>query len=571
MLNETFRPCVVIPCYNHGMMMASVLARLAPFTLPVLIVDDGSDAATARQLDALVGPGVQLHRLTTNQGKGVAVLAGLTEMARQGFTHAVQVDADGQHQIEDCPRLLEAARAAPEALISGQPQYDDSVPRARLYGRYITHFWVWVETLSFSLKDSMCGFRVYPLAPTLALAQRRAIGQRMDFDTEIMVRLYWAGTPSHFVATRVTYPQDGLSHFDALRDNLRISWMHTRLFFGMLPRIPSLLWRRKSSQHWSATPERSGLWGIRFMLTVYRCFGRRAFTLLLWPVTAVYWLTGGEQRRASVQWLNAIRDYAQSQQMTLPKPLSSFRHFLRFGDAMLDKIASWRGDLRWGKDIDFAPGAGVIINHGTPGGRLILASHLGDIEACRALAQQVSGLVINALVFTDHAQRFKQVLDEIAPEASINVIPVSHIGPETAIMLRQKLDAGEWVAIVGDRTAVNRQRGGSRRVIWSKFLGKPAPFPQGPFVLAAALRCPVMLMFALRQGSTLRLHCEPFADPLELPRATRQNALQQAVDRYAQRLEYHALLSPLDWFNFFDFWQLPEAPPTEHEEKDSRC
>ena len=213
MLNETFRPCVVIPCYNHGMMMASVLARLAPFTLPVLIVDDGSDAATAVQLDALVGPDVQLHRLTTNQGKGVAVLAGLTEMARQGFTHAVQVDADGQHQIEDCPRLLDAARAAPEALISGQPQYDDSVPRARLYGRYITHFWVWVETLSFSLKDSMCGFRVYPLAPTLALAQRRAIGQRMDFDTEIMVRLYWAGTPSYFVATRVTYPQDGLSHF----------------------------------------------------------------------------------------------------------------------------------------------------------------------------------------------------------------------------------------------------------------------------------------------------------------------------------------------------------------------
>ncbi|BCQ39054.1 hypothetical protein ERHA54_16570 [Erwinia rhapontici] len=95
------------------------------------------------------------------------------------------------------------------------------------------------------------------------------------------------------------------------------------------------------------------------------------------------------------------------------------------------------------------------------------------------MAQQVSGLVINALVFTDHAQRFKQVLDEIAPQASVNVIPVSHIGPETAIMLRQKLDAGEWVAIVGDRTAVNRQRGGSRRVIWSEFLGKPAPSRRG--------------------------------------------------------------------------------------------
>ena len=564
MLNADFRPCVVIPCYNHGAMIASVLARLAPTGLPVLIVDDGSDDNTAAQLAAQVSAEVQLLRLTPNQGKGAAVLAGLAEAARQGFTHALQLDADGQHQVEDCPRLLAAAQAEPDCLISGQPLYDASIPKARLYGRYVTHFWVWVETLSFSLRDSMCGFRVYPLAPTLALAQQHAIGQRMDFDTEIMVRLYWAGTPSRFVVTRVTYPPDGLSHFDALHDNLRISWMHTRLFFGMLPRIPALL-RQRRRRHWAATPERKGLWGMRFMLAVWQHLGRRAFTLLLWPVTALYWLSGREQRLASQQWLRTLSAHAERQGVTLPRPLNSFHHFLRFGGAMLDKIASWRGELRWGEAIDFAPGAQAVIQQGKTEGRLILASHLGDIEACRALAQQVSGLVINALVFTDHAQRFKQVLDEIAPQASVNVIPVSNIGPETAMMLREKLDAGEWVAIVGDRTAVNRQRGGVRRVIWSEFCGKPAPFPQGPFVLAAALRCPVLLMFALREGDRLRLYCESFADPLELPRAARQQALQQAVDRYAQRLEHHALISPLDWFNFFDFWQLPESSSSQHE------
>lgn len=569
MLADDFRPCVVIPCYNHGATIGPVLSRLAPFGLPVLIVDDGSDTHCASQLDALAGEGVQLHRLAANQGKGAAVLAGLAAAARQGFTHALQVDADGQHQIEDCPRLLQAARDEPHCLISGQPLYDDSVPRARLYGRYITHFWVWIETLSFTLKDSMCGFRVYPLAPSLALAERHAIGQRMDFDTEMMVRLYWAGTPSRFITTRVTYPHDGISHFDALRDNLRISWMHTRLFFGMLPRIPQLL-RQRQPLHWSATEERKGLWGMRLMLAVYRHFGRGLFTLLLWPVTAVYWLSGREQRRASQQWLRAVRRHAVRQRTPLPRPCNSFHHFLRFGDAMLDKIAGWRGDLRWGKEIDFAPGAEAVIERAQPGGRLILASHLGDIEACRALAQQVSGLVVNALVFTDHAQRFKQVLDEIAPQASVNVIPVSDIGPETAIMLREKLDAGEWVAIVGDRTAVNRQRGGNRRVVWSEFLGRPAPFPQGPFVLAAALRCPVLLMFALRQDGILRVHCEPFADPLELPRAARQQALQQTVDRYAQRLEHHALISPLDWFNFFDFWQLPGSSLPE-KEKEPGC
>ena len=565
MLNAEFKPCVVIPCYNHGATMAAVLARLAPFTLPLLIVDDGSDKTTQALLETLVCDGVTLLRLEKNSGKGAAVKYGLEAAAAQGYSHALQVDADGQHQIEDCPKLLAEAAAWPESLISGQPVYDDSVPKSRLYGRYATHVWVWIETLSLSLKDSMCGFRVYPLAATLKLMRQRSIGKRMDFDSEIMVRLYWAGTPSRFIRTRVTYPQNGLSHFDALHDNLRISWMHTRLFFGMLPRIPSLLARKRRQQHWSGVSERKGLHGMRVMLAIYRRFGRRVFTLFLWPVIAVYWLTGRSQRQASQQWLAQIAGYARRQQVSLPTPLGSYFHFLRFGEAMLDKIASWRGDLRWGKDIDFAPGAEAAIADARQGGKLILASHLGDIEACRAMAQQASGLVINALVFTDNAPRFRQVQEEIAPLSGVNLIPVSDIGPETAIMLQEKLDAGEWVAIVGDRTAINRQRGGSRRVVWSEFLGRPAPFPQGPFILAAALRCPVLLMFALKQRGKLRIYCESFADPLLLPRAERQQALQQVVDRYAERLAHHALISPLDWFNFFDFWTLPDTQPENKE------
>ncbi|QZY93516.1 glycosyltransferase family 2 protein [Pantoea dispersa] len=558
MLSASFAPCVLIPCYNHGAMLASVLARLAPFNLPVIVVDDGSDARTKQHIAALDAPQLRVLTLPHNQGKGAAVIAGLRAAAAAGFSHALQLDADGQHQVEDTPRMLAEAERYPHCLISGQPQYDASIPKSRLYGRYITHFWVWVETLSFSLKDSMCGFRVYPLAASLKLCDRRAIGQRMDFDTEIMVRLYWQGTPSRFIRTRVTYPPSGVSHFDALHDNLRISWMHTRLFFGMLPRIPQLLSRRRQQAHWAATPERRGQWGLRFMLWLYQRAGRLPFILLLWPVVAVYWLSGRAARAASQQWLARVQAVAHQQQIALPRPLSSYRHFLRFGNSMLDKVASWRGDLQWGRDIDFAPGAEAVIRAAEGKGQLILASHLGDIEACRAMAKQVSGLVINALVFTDNAQRFRAVLESIAPQAGVNLLPVSDIGPDTAILLQQKLDAGEWVAIVGDRTAVQRQRGGERRVVWSEFMGQPAPFPQGPFVLAAALRCPVLLMFALRQQGKLRVHCEAFADPLPLPRNGRQQALQAAVDRYAARLQHHALLAPLDWFNFYDFWALPE-------------
>ena len=566
-VSHLFSPCVVIPCYNHGAMMAQVLTRLAPFGLPCIVVDDGSDAATQQALARLQAdfPALTLVRLAQNAGKGAAVIRGLEVARDAGYSHAVQVDADGQHAIEDIPQFLAEAERHPEALISGQPIYDDSIPRSRLYGRWVTHVWVWIETLSLSLKDSMCGFRVYPVAPTLALAQHIALGRRMDFDTEVMVRLYWRGHPSYFIPTRVTYPQDGLSHFDALRDNLRISWMHTRLFFGMLPRAPGLL-MRKRRRHWARTEEVKGLLGMRIMLTVWRLLGRSAFELLLRPVVGVYWLLAHDARRASQQWIDTVTQQRAAQQIHDNQRLSSYRHFLRFGSAMLDKVASWRGELQLGKQVIFAPGAEAALDITGPDGKLILASHLGDVEACRALAQRSGARTVNALVFTDNARRFTQIMEEMAPQAGVNLIPVSHIGPDTAMLLKEKLDAGEWVAIVGDRIAINPQRGGDWRVIWSRFMGRPAPFPQGPFILASALRCPVVLLFALREQGRLVLHCEPFADPLTLPRATRQQALQETVDRYAVRLEHYALRSPLDWFNFFDFWQLPDA--ARHEDKE---
>ena len=564
-MSVTFRPCVLIPCYNHGAMMAKVLSRLAPFGLPCLVVDDGSDEQTRRILEHLAAgqPQVTLVRLAQNAGKGAAVIKGLEESARAGYTHAVQVDADGQHAIEDIPKMLALAERHPEALISGQPIYDDSIPRSRLYGRWITHVWVWIETLSLQLKDSMCGFRVYPVSPTLQLAARVSLGKRMDFDTEVMVRLYWQGNTSYFLPTRVTYPPDGLSHFDALKDNVRISLMHTRLFFGMLPRIPTTLLFRRRRQHWAQQDEVKGLWGMRLMLRVWQLFGRRAFTVLLWPVIGVYWLTARPARQASQQWTARVKQVLTQRNMPVPPRLNSFFHFMRFGNAMLDKVASWRGELTFHRDVVFAPGAYDVLDADASQGKLLLASHLGDVEACRALAQLEGSKVINALVFSDNAQRFKQIMTEMAPQAGVNLMPVTDIGPDTAIAIKEKLERGEWVAIVGDRIAVTPQRGGDWRVIWSSFMGQPAPFPQGPFILASILRCPVVLIYALRQQGALTIHCEPFADPLLLPRGERQQALQQAVDRYAQRLEHYALMSPLDWFNFFDFWQLPDAKEKE--------
>ncbi|WP_214454796.1 glycosyltransferase family 2 protein [Aeromonas dhakensis] len=562
-------PCILIPCYNHAGPLAAVLARLAEFELPCLLVDDGSEPVAAAALDALAAqhPWVSLLRHSHNQGKGGAVMTGLRRAHELGFSHALQVDADGQHDLTDLPALLAEARQHPAALVSGRPLYDDSVPKGRLYGRYITHVWVWIETLSFAIKDSMCGFRVYPLASTCALLERVALGRRMDFDTEVMVRLHWAGVPMRFVPTRVIYPVDGRSHFRLFRDNLDISWMHTRLVCRLLwdlllrlCRWPARLgarltrlWRERRT-HWSRTPERGSLLGMQIMLASYRLLGRRGFSLLLYPVIGYFWLTGRAQREASRAYLARLETFANAQGVALPaEPRSSFRHFLRFGEAALDKLAGWRGDITEQQvELVGAEHYQTAINSGK--GVLLLGSHLGDLELCRALGSRKQGLRINALVFTRHAARFNALLKQINPDSHLNLIQVQELGADTAILLKEKLELGEWVVIVGDRTSVTREK----RVIWADFLGAPAPFPLGPFVLSSVLGCPVYLMFGLKEQGRFRVHFEPFADGQPLPRQGRQQILASWVQAYADRLQHHCLRAPLDWFNFFDFWQLTD-------------
>lgn len=239
-----FRPCAVIPVYNHEHAIGAVVQGVLAHQLPCILVDDASSAACAQTLDALASDRVTVVRHAYNQGKGGAVMTGFKQAAAQGYTHVLQIDADGQHDVNDIPQFLALSQKQPRAMIIGCPRYDESVPKARLYGRYLTHIWIWINTLSLQIKDSMCGFRVYPLPPVLALLQRRTLGQRMDFDPEIVVRLHWAGVQCINVPTPVGYPTDGVSHFKLWLDNALISRMHARLFFGMLCRLPLLLFSK---------------------------------------------------------------------------------------------------------------------------------------------------------------------------------------------------------------------------------------------------------------------------------------------------------------------------------------
>jgi glycosyltransferase involved in cell wall biosynthesis len=191
--------------------------------------------------------GVPVLALPVNLGVGAALQTGVLYALEEGYDVAVQIDADGQHDPADLPKFIAAAAAEPGVLICGAPSFDASIPRHRLYLRYLTHAMVWLNTLSLDIPDSMCGLRVYPLAVVLPVIEAERPGRRMDFDVEILVRLHWRGAAMRWIPARVRYPQDGVSHFRLVKDNWLITLMHMRLLLGMLRRLPVLLARRVRS------------------------------------------------------------------------------------------------------------------------------------------------------------------------------------------------------------------------------------------------------------------------------------------------------------------------------------
>jgi glycosyltransferase involved in cell wall biosynthesis len=243
------KPCVVIPVYNHEAAVPGVVSQVLAQNLPCIIVNDGSSAACANVLESLAvetPDQIILIRHDSNRGKGAAVLSAVRYAAGAGYSHALQIDADGQHRVTDIPRFLEKSAAHPQALIAGCPEYDGSAPFLRYFARYLTHLWVSINTLSREIKDSMCGFRVYPLPAMIELDRRCKLGDRMNFDIEVLVRLYWAGVEIINLPTGVSYPSDGISHFRRWLDNVLISRSHATLFFGMLRRLPILIARKRS-------------------------------------------------------------------------------------------------------------------------------------------------------------------------------------------------------------------------------------------------------------------------------------------------------------------------------------
>jgi predicted LPLAT superfamily acyltransferase len=574
----SIKACVVIPIYNHKDAIGATVAGLAVHGLPIFVVDDGSDAATQAVLAGLAqyyGPRLTLLRLPVNGGKGAAVMAGLRAAYAAGFTHALQIDADGQHDAADVPRFVAAASADPQAVVLGRPVYDASVPKARLYGRYLTHVWVWIETLSFEIRDSMCGFRIYPLATACALIDSVKLPTRMDFDIEILVRLSWRRVRFQSIPTRVTYAADGVSHFDVVRDNVRISKSHTRLVAGMLLRLPVLLANKLRPSHaapalpqpvaasgkanesaalkpWWRIAERGSRLGMTLLALSCKVFGTGVTALWLHPIVAYFLLTGRAARAESHRYF--MRLAQASPQGGTPRPgwFSAYRQMFAFARSGLDKLAAWSGRVTQ-SDVAFDDPEPLDTLTASGRGALVIGAHLGNLEMMRALAVRGAHSKVTAIVYTEHAKRFNSVLAAANKDFSMRLLEVSDFGPETAVLMKQRIDAGELLVIVGDRVPAHE----SGRTTLARFLGEPAAFAQGPYVLAHALGCPVYLFFCLKERSRYTVYFEHFAERIDLPRRERAQHLAAHAQRYADRLEYFCRKAPFQWFNFFDFWARP--------------
>ena len=243
---------VVIPSYNTGRQLAETVAA-ARATWPVVwVVVDGSTDGSAEPLRAIAEPGFRLIERPANGGKGAALRDALEAAAREGFTHALAMDADGQHPADRIPDFMAASAANPQAMILGTPVFGAEAPLLRVRGRRVSNWWAGLETLWCTrsgepIRDSLFGFRVYPIAPLLRIMRRNPWMRRYDFDAEAAVRLAWAGVPALNIPAAVRYlskAEGGISHFRYGRDNLLLTGMHTRLMLGFLARLPVLAWRR---------------------------------------------------------------------------------------------------------------------------------------------------------------------------------------------------------------------------------------------------------------------------------------------------------------------------------------
>lgn len=302
------------------------------------------------------------------------------------------------------------------------------------------------------------------------------------------------------------------------------------------------------SQHWNEIRERGGFRGLRFMLFAYRYGGRRLCSFFVCFIVGYFFFTSQTTRRSSRDFLRRV--YAAGGLDREPTWRDGLRHSLAFGRSILDKFSSWMGDIQRSQCI--WSNRQILLDHAArKEGILLISAHLGNIEVLRAAIDGVPDLKINALVLQNNAEHINRLLAKANPNVKSGQLSLRSFSMDTAMDIKDRVDAGEFAAVLADRFPA----GTRNRTVRVPFLGSKASFPQGPFILASLLECPVYFLVCLKgSGSNYVTHMELLSDRIDLPRGKRDEVLRCEIEKYAKLLEKWALHAPYQWFNFYDFW-----------------
>jgi len=300
-------------------------------------------------------------------------------------------------------------------------------------------------------------------------------------------------------------------------------------------------------KHWADHEERGSFLLMQLTAWAAKRLGRRVLSPLLYGIVLYFFLFGRQARKSAWEYQRRLAQWSARPEL-LPTQRRVFGQFMAFADSLLDKLDVWNGKLRL-EQIDIVDPAGLRTQLRGQRGQMLVGAHLGNLEVCRALAELGEKVTMNVLVHTKHAERFNRLLGE-AGATHLRLIQVSELNPMIMLQLSERLDRGEWLAIAGDRVALH---GGRNAKV--DFLGGTAAFPQGPWLLAGLLKCPIHLIFCLKGANGYRVILEPFADAIEWRRSDRQQVIGQWAQRYADRLSHYCLQAPQQWFNFYPFWK----------------
>lgn len=300
-------------------------------------------------------------------------------------------------------------------------------------------------------------------------------------------------------------------------------------------------------KHWADQQERGSFWLMKLTAFGIKVLGRKVLSPVLHGIVLYFFLFGRSARQSAWQYQQRLADWS-GQNALRPTRMKVFRQFMAFADALLDKLDVWNGKLRI-EQIEIVDPARLRDQLRGERGQMLVGAHLGNLEVCRALAELGEKVTMNVLVHTRHAEGFNRLLGE-AGATNLRLIQVSELDPAVMLQLSQRLDRGEWLAIAGDRVPLQ----GARHVRVD-FLGQPAAFPQGPWLLAGLLKCPVNLLFCLKLQGRYRITLEPFTEAVQWKRSDRDQVIAHWAARYAERLGQYCLQAPHQWFNFYPFWK----------------